>query len=112
MWRIILYLLSQAPRELRLAVTRRGDSIGIVTVDYSITYLPPAVLDPSQLSDSSTALTLSGFIEFRGGDVMRSISLTLSDTAFLETGGRFFATLTNASLTGGGNYNQRVSCVA
>lgn len=91
------------PRELRLAINRSGDSIGIVAVDYSIIYLPPQITDPSQV-DPGMALTFNGSVQFQGGQTLRDFSLTVPDNAFLEVGGNFMATLVNASLIGGGTH--------
>lgn len=84
----------QAPRELRLAVDRTRGFIGIVSVEYNIVYLPPQSASPT--------LMFMGSIEFQGGQTSRDLSITLSDNAFLETGGNFMATLENATLVGGG----------
>lgn len=75
-------------------MNRTGDSIGIVAVEYSIVYLPPQ-------SDTAT-LSFAGSIEFQGGQTVRDLSITLPNTAFLEVGGNFMATIENATLVGGG----------
>ena len=92
----------QAPRELRLAINRSGDSIGIVSVDYNIIYLPLGTTDPSQVN-LATALTFTGSVQLQGGQTLRDFSLTVPNSAFLETGGNFMATIDNATLIGGGN---------
>lgn len=88
----------QAPRELRLSVDRTGDTVGTVTVDYSVVYLPPPTSTPSTVS------ALTGFVQFQGGMSARDFSVTLPNNAFLEIGGNFMATIENATLVGGGMY--------
>lgn len=78
-------------------MNRTGDSIGIVAVDYSILYVPPQATE-----NSNTVLAFSGSVQFQGGQTTRDFSITLPDTAFLETGGNFMATIDNATLVGGG----------
>lgn len=73
-------------------------------MDYTITYLPPQISDPTEL-DAATALIFSGFVQFQGGQTIRDFSITLPDTAFLEIGGNFMATLDNTTLIGGSKYN-------
>lgn len=89
----------QAPRELMLTVNRTGGSLGTVTVDYSITYLPPT--NPSETA-AGAMLTFAGFVQFQGGMSARDFSVTLPDNAFLEVGGSFMATIENATLVSGG----------
>lgn len=79
---------------------RTGDSIGIVAVEYSIVYLPP--------QSGTSTLGFTGSIEFQGGQTSRDFSITLPDTAFLETDGNFMATIENATLTGGGMYLETI----
>lgn len=83
----------QAPRELMLALTRGGDSVGIVAVDYSVVYVPP---------QGGSTLTFTGSVQLQGGQTTQDFSITLPDSAFLETGGNFMATIGNATLVGGG----------
>lgn len=89
----------QAPRELRLAINRSGDSIGIVAVDYNIVYVPPSTSTQADTAD----LVFTGSVRLQGGESTRDFSVTIPDTSFLEVGGNFMATLANATLVGGGN---------
>lgn len=82
-------------------MSRIGDAIGIVAVDYTIVYLPAGVTDPTQV-DASTAPVLSGSVQLQGGQTLRDFSVTIDDTTFLETGGQFMATLVNVTIIGGG----------
>lgn len=75
-------------------MNRSGDSVGIVSVDYNIVYVPP--------QSSTTQLAFTGSVEFQGGQTLRDLSLTIPDTAFLEINGNFMATIENATLVGGG----------
>lgn len=84
-----------------MSVERSGDSIGIVAVDYTVAYLPPGVTDPESV-DAAMALTITGSVQFQGGQTRRDFSETLANSAFLETGGNFLVTLENATITGGG----------
>ena len=95
----------QAPRELMLALTRTGDSVGIVAVDYSVVYVPPEG-EQSQ----GTTLTFTGSVQLQGGQTSRDFSLTLPDSTFLETGGNFMAVIDNATLVGGGKSLALIYC--
>lgn len=86
-------------------MNRTGDTLGTVTVDYSIVYLPP----PG--SAAATTLTFSGFVQFQSGMDTRDFSVTLPDNAFLETGGSFMATIENATLISGGNYDPACTAI-
>lgn len=81
-------------------MNRTGDTLGTVTVDYSIVYLPPP--NPSG-GGAVTTLTFAGFVQFQSGMDTRDFSVTLPDNAFLEIGGSFMATIENATLISGGN---------
>ena len=98
---LILFEFSQSPRELRLAVTRSGGSTGIVAVDYAVVYLPLGTTDPT-MGVTGVATIATGSVQIQGGLILREFSVPISDDAFLETGGQFFVSLTNATLIGGG----------
>lgn len=103
-------LLSQSPRELRLSVSRSGGSVGIVAVDYRVVYLPFGTSDPAQGVTGVTTME-TGSVSLQGGQTLRAFSVPISDDAFLETGGQFFVTLTNVTLTGGGEFLKCISIV-
>ncbi len=69
-----------------------------MAVDYSIVYLPSSASDPTQ----AAALTFTGSVRLQGGETTQDFSLTIPDSAFLEVGGNFMATLANATIVGGG----------
>lgn len=66
-------------------------------MDYSIVYLAP-----EGSSGIGMPLTFAGSVQFQGGQASRDFSVTLPDSAFLEIGGTFMATIENATLVGGG----------
>lgn len=82
-------------------MTRSGDSLGTIRIDYGVVYLPVGVTDPIQ-GDSSVVTMATGAVQLQGGQVSREFSVTISEDAFLESRANFFIYLNSTTLTGGG----------
>lgn len=94
-------LLLQSPRELHLAINRSGSDAGIISVDYSIAYLPAGTSDPA-LGETSQLEMASGSVQLTGGQTLAEFTVEILDDAFLEPRANFYAYITNVSLIGGG----------
>ena len=96
---IILLFCLQAPRELTLSVARSTSTVGVVAVDYTISYSPA----PTSSSPNPTPLLVtSGVVRLQSGQSLLTFSVALSDSLFLETQGRLLAVISNVTLVGGG----------
>ncbi len=83
----------------------RGD-IGIISIDYAITYLPVGASD----SDPNAVALAMGSVQLQGGQSTRDFSVTIPNDMFLEPGAVFRANITNTVLVGGGKCHV-ISCV-
>ena len=84
-------------------MTRSGDSLGTIRIDYGIVYLPVGVTDPTQ-GDLSVVTMATGSVQLQGGQVSREFSVTISEDAFLEPRANFHVYLNSTTLIGGGTY--------
>ena len=82
-------------------MTRSGDSLGTIRIDYGVVYLPVGVTDPAQ-GDPSVVTMATGAVQLQGGQVSREFSVTISEDAFLESRANFLVYLNSTTLTGGG----------
>ncbi len=81
-----------------LIVERSRGNMGVISIDYSIVYLPAGVSD----GDPEVVTLATGSIQLQGGQSMLEFSVTISNDMFLETGGVFRATITDTNLVDGG----------
>jgi len=98
-----IFTPDQTPRELHLTVFRSGDSVGIISIDYSIVYLPAGVTDPIR-GNSSVVTMATGSVQLQSGQVSKELNVTISEDAFLEPRANFYAYLNSTMLMGGGTY--------
>ena len=82
-------------------MVRSGDSVGTISVDYGIVYLPVGVTDPVQ-GDSSVVTMATGSVQLQGGQVLKEFNVTISEDAFLEPRANFYVYLNSTILVGGG----------
>ncbi len=84
-----------------LVVERSRGSMGVISVDYTIIYLPAGVSDSG---DPRVIALTTGSVQLQGGQSTLEFSVTISNDMFLETGGTFRATITDTDLVDGGEY--------
>lgn len=84
-------------------MTRTQGTIGTISVDYYVTYLPQGTSDPSQ-GDSSVFAVASGSVRLVGGQVMAEWDLEILNEAFLDTSAQFYVQLNSTYLVDGGEY--------
>ena len=90
----------QVPRTLDLVLTRSGGTIGVLSVEYSVLYLPLGVTEPAQ----GMPVAAQGSERLEGGQDRAEFSITISNELFVEPMANFYAFLNATSLIGGGTY--------
>ena len=70
-------------------------------MDYSVTYLPQGVSDPSD-GDTSVFAMASGSVRLVGGQMVAEWDLEILSDAFLDTSAQFHVELSSTNLVEGG----------
>ena len=96
-----MFFFPQDPRQLHLAVTRNRGTTGTISVDYSVTYLPQGVSDPSE-GDTSVFAMASGSVRLVGGQMVAEWDLEILNDAFLDASAQFHVMLSGTNLVEGG----------
>ena len=84
-----------------MALIRSGGTIGVLSVDYSVVYLPLGVTDPIQ----GTPIVTEGPLRLEGGQERAEFDVTITDELFLELMATFIAVINGTTLVGGGTKN-------
>ena len=82
-------------------MTRSPGTVGTISVDYYLTYLPEGVTDPLE-GDSSAFAVAQGSIRLLGGQMTVEWEVEILSDAFLDTSGQVYVRLNSTTLVEGG----------